>query len=462
MSTTKNTQHPELMGGISFQRPDLLGATAVVGERKRPTRPLDVLCQAIEEHDIDGVRRGVERLAKPLSAIADRRVVEALIEANWPGAVANVLLEEGVLEHNAAIKAMRDTSRWEGLLWMCKDEAGITLAEKKVGIPLTGPGRANTNPRTISQFFIPALSAQPSLMGQVAKLDVARILRFAEGGRFGNPHKGLDWLPQGPVQADNPDYVKLVDALFDVRVAQSVWAGLDEAKIREKWATGGEFFAGKALYTENLAEIAALEHLLAQSPNARACWEAYWTCDKQRDIDTVSPITHNNRAKDIVGDDWTGDGDILGLALRTHSCWVMDALGKDGALPQALYNKLRQERHVYWFLGNLDAKQTDILDQLVRGVGLEWKDDQGRGLGHAIAAAGPGDRKILSWLRNHPQAGELLLATDHQGSTPLDLLRKGAQWQELQTEISRVSREVLMTHAKAQPRPSTRAPKRSM
>lgn len=462
MSTTKHTQRPELMGGISFQRPDLVGVPAAPITRKPPTRPLEFLCQAIAEQDLDGVRKAGERLSKPLSAIADRRVMEALIEANWPREVADVLLEDGILDLSAAIKIMRDKNRWEGLLWMCKDEQGIALAEKRAGMPLTGPGRADTNPRTISHFFIAALSAQPSLMGQVADLDVARILRFAEGGRYGDSHKGLSWLPQGPVQANNPDYVKLVDALFDWRVAKSVWNDLGDEQIREKWAAGAEFLTGKALHTENLADIAALESLLAQSPNARACWEAYWTCNKQLDIDTCYPITHTNRAKEIVRGDWNGDGDILGLALRTHSRWAVAALGKEGALPQALYGKLRQGRHLYWFLGGLEPKQTDILDQLVHRIGLDWRDDQGRSVGHIIAAAGPGDRKVLSWLRNHPSVGELLLTADHQGHTPLDLLRKGSQWQELQTDITRLGREVLMTHAKSQPRPTTRAPKRSM
>ena len=464
---SQNAHHdPDLMGGISFLRNDLVGQPAKVTVAIKPTTALQVMQEAISTGDEALLVAACERMAKPASTIGENKIAHALVAAGWPGNVADILLQHELLNHSAGLKAMQHANDWRGVLWMCASPASIALAESKIGTPLTERDSKGAIIRSLHPYVERLISKHPELLEDVLDLDLARILRRTSGGRYGESHRGIDWINQQPIDPDNKFYLRLVDLVFDPELAKSVWEGEHPDTIQEEWAMSSRYFVNQLLYGGSPEVAAKIEAVLRKCPNAQRAWLAFWNTSTQNDIESAHPFAGDTRkAIETVGRQWEGDGGLLGLLVRESPQWVREAMLKEGPLSQSLYDKVAEGRRVHWFVAGLArCDYIPLLDSLVERLGTQWRDPDGRTLGHAVAMCAPVEQKTFMWLRDHPKAQELMMIPDQEGKTAMDFMASSDRWIAWQDRIVKAKRDMLLAQAKEchTPVKSTAAPKRSM
>ena len=410
--------------------------------KQRPNSLTGRLLAAIDKNDFDGVSSLAPQISTPSSDSRLIKIAEALVEGGFSVDIAQKLDGHNLLSYGHALDAMIKYESWQGLAWMCRSPQSIE--------------RINESGR--KPYIWQNISGTDENLDILASLDLENLLSETMDGKHAMAHPGTYILGRISPRTNSPEVVgRFIEAATDIKVFNAAkTSDIDPDSIWWRRASVIEFALASCLDEEKPEEFAWFEDMLRSTPGLHGIWNDYW---KTIPGETSNTLYHNNvrgsRIKSVREVEELPDGpgkapppeNFPELLVRLNPSWLSDVLIQGGEAAEIILQTIEKDNNLYWFLNGLKSKSLSSLMPVLEGRFGEWRDEKGRGLGHAIAIAGPGETQTpIRALLNSEQGRKLLTEPDLGGKSAMTFLSSGKQWEKHKVFISHTARKLLSEH----------------
>lgn len=297
----------------------------------------------------------------------------------------------------------------------------------------------------------------------LTSINLEKLLAGSMSGEFHPAHPGSYVLMRVSPEQNNPKVVgRYIQAITDEKVFKSARTSeVDEDSLWWRRASVIEIALSVSLDRESPDGWAWFEEMLRATPGIHQIWNDYWKTTPGKTSNSGYHNVRQYRIKGMQGLEKIPDGpgeapppaDMSELLIRFCPSWLPDALISGGAVADAVFQTIEKNNNLYWFLHALDSQSlTKLMPALQERLG-SWRDNRGRGLGHAIAMAAPGERQSpIRALLSSEQGVRLLTDPDDDGRNALFFLSRGRQWEGQKKFIVQTTRKLLNQIGKPRPR----------
>lgn len=408
-----------------------------------------------ERHDQEGLKSLLSGLAGVSVKIDHDAIVKRVVDLGCPGKICDVLLDHDLLYLDTLPDYMEEQKQYSGLGWLLGDRARIETVEQ------AQDDRRDTVDHEKRNCALDLLS-KGLRSGQMGRgldgIDMAHVLRRL-GSNTQNLHEGMHLMDSVDRSETSPElYARMLEALTSDEVLRSAWPRMKPEKLEIRRAVQMEWLVTETMECGSLEDLAFLERVLEVSPRLTQAWNAYWQLEESQidspllRLETEDSLAHGR--DDIPP---MVDRDLLDLAVRWPAEWALDAILNKTKGHELLLDRLRNDPtggRVHLLMNELMRQSSaEMAGRLAEALGSAWRDANGNNLAHVVAkieGSGAGNTRAMSAALK-VLGDEILLSPNHQGETPLDLLRAGEAWQD-KSLVSQVSRRLLRQEIAEPPR----------
>lgn len=410
--------------------------------KQRPNSLTGKLLAAIDKSDFDGVSSLAPQISKPSSDSRLIKIAEAVVEGGFTFDIAQKLDEHNLLSYGHVLDAMIKYESWQGLTWMARSPQSIE--------------RINESGR--KPYIWQNISGTDENLDILASLDLERLLSETMDGKYAQAHPCTYILGRISPKTNSPEVVgRFIEAVTDIKVFNAAkTSDIDPDSIWWRRASVIEFALANCLDEEKPEGFAWFEDMLRSTPGLHEIWNDYWKTIPGETSNKLYQNVRGTRVKNVREVEEFPDGpgkapppeDFPELLVRINPSWLPDVLVQGGEAAEIILQTIENNNNLYWFLNGLKSKSLSFLMPVLERRFGEWRDEKGRGLGHAIAIAGPGETQtpIRSLLASE-RGRKLLTEPDHSGKSAMTFLASGKQWENHKVFISHTTRKLLAEHA---------------
>jgi hypothetical protein len=455
----------DLLGGITFLASD--GQDTIVqatppkppASKKPPARrALDDLIAGISANDTQRVTEALPAIAWPLSGVAIGRVMGAIAESGFNPAMLQTMEQQDRLPLWALVETMQKHSNWSAFPWLCRDADAEKRLDKVLGRQRGGGVRDTFRRHWTS----------PTFLEQIPNLDLPRLFdKAGDLSQIGIPQVSsglMNCLRQNTNVEDRQRLAKALDCLFAPEMAKAVWKQLTPSSQRRERALMVDNLVWQMVGQKDTKLLEEMEETLKLAPNLRSAWKDYWNPPGEPwAVDAGgmrTPFTYKHfgsvngdQLDKNMGIQWTPALCLMDLLMSRPDGWIADSLCKTGPVADQVYDYLRTGDRLAKLVNKLTPNSfLDAMPHLIDRLGVDWRDGEGRTLGHVFVMAPTRvGRHMVQRLLRDPRGQGLLEQPDKHGRTAIDAMRSCSNWQPHRSYVQQLTRKLLQEGAVATP-----------
>ena len=432
-----------------------LGNTPLAWSGDQDVVATRAIIDCAERHDQEGLKDLLTGLDGVSVKVDHNAIAKRIVELGCPGKICDALLAHNLLYLDTLAYYMDERNQYSGLGWLLGERARIEAVEQSLD------DQRDTIDHEKRNCALDLLSAGLG-SGQMGRglegIDLPHVLRRL-GSNTQNLHEGMHLMDSVDRSETSPElYSCMLEALTSDEVLRAAWPRMKPEKLEIRRAVQMEWLVTEVMECGSLEDLAFLERVLAVSPRLTQAWNLYWQLEEHQidspllRLETEDSLAHGR--DDIPP---MVDRDLLDLAVRWPAEWALDAILNKTEGHELLLDRLRNDPtggRVRLLMNNLMRQPgAKMAGRLAEALGSAWRDVNGNNLAHVVAkieGSGAGNTRAMSAALK-VLGDEILLSPNHQGETPLDLLRAGEAWQD-KSLVSQVSRRLLRQEIAEPPR----------
>ena len=437
------------MGEISFLDEDLIGDDRKAVELKQAKKSTaaqifnDIL-DAVENGDDESVERSLNDMKEKPGSGWMKRITRALVETKpFSTDIAHLLYNNGITTHYLMYSCISETRDSAPIVWMLSSPEKISIATRQIGEKHWSVKRKTLDhviDRLLRQGDFDVLS----------QLDIGEIFK----GRGDNvPVLSSSNLLINVISrsSKNKHLASVLDKFLDNSVLSKILSTSSEEDVRREKLLVCDKISCKMSHA-SMEEIGHIERSIRKSHALGSAWNDYWSLENTPPgIPALLRFKHMDRHRNIderLNLDPGPLRDPLDLLLSYGNGVAMETLLKKGPLSDALYKRLSAGNGHLVHIVMSHAKSKEIIPtitHLMARLGIDWRDDQGRGWGHSLILSSDdlNLKHIQSFIRD-PNGSKLLSHTDKNGRSAMDMLDKHPKFKNNLTMQGRVKRSLLV------------------
>lgn len=399
---------------------------------------IELLVRAIEENRVDLVQQAVQILTpKKLSSLQlNVKLVQAVAgNHNIEDDVLELLDSMKLLNRHNLISCLDESRNYKAMCWLLRDRESIELTEMNLPDGYIRAGKGGNNIRSCAGML--SKIAWGGLAGKLADLDIAYILRN-ERPRHSHEGGNIFRAALRDERASLEDMVKLSEVIWDPATYRLMYDNLSDEEIRIETIKGIKPLITIILTdeSEDLKYARKIQQIASASPKLKAALDQYWKLPQE-----ILLANHPGRwsPQDTIiislrlpGIPAPADRDLLDCAIRCGADWVHRAIIGGGELAGEIWRRLKKDDGALlagFIRGLPPTKAHKYVSAVISNVGKDWKDAQGRGLGHYfLRAADNPTAELLKSIARTKVGLELLSQNDENGKAAISFLENNEYW----------------------------------